>query len=401
MVDRCGPSVWALARRGFLCTDAIALGAERGPLRVLGTHPDEAARETEHVLAKSMTPNARAQLGSWAQIERAVLEQARYDLFRAAERAGRLVSVHDADARKQVPPEVEDLDARLSAGGELSEDLIVGLPLGDSERRRHEAGRTATAAFLEQLDPRSRALVQLRFVEGQSVEAVASTFDCGRAAVIAHEGRLRRQLRHGLRVALSDPRVQDAEVDAFLAGREAELEPPTPTWERIRRGVLTRTFREEPPSFSRRLAWGLGAAGLGLAGWLAMVGGLLPSPADDVRLGPKARLACQPACLPGAEATARVRGGRGSTRFAIFLDVGELDPQPLLTAPDGGTLRLPLGARVRELAVPHRLRLPADLPDDAKIIAVFSESRLSAGRALDAARGVAASGVETATAALR
>lgn len=70
VVDRAGPWVWALARRGFTCVDAITLGAERAPIWVLGAStPDEAAALTERVLTAALAPQRRAAARDRAEVD--------------------------------------------------------------------------------------------------------------------------------------------------------------------------------------------------------------------------------------------------------------------------------------------------------------------------------------------
>lgn len=385
VVDRAGPWVYTLARRGFVCFDALTIGAERTRIRVLGAAtPDVAAALTERVLAAALTPARRAEASGPESVDQAILEEARVELFRAADRAGRLVGLSDPAARASVPPEVEDLDVMLTTN---RRPVGAGLPLTERLERRITTGEAVASRYLEDLDERSRRIVELRFVQGLPAEEVAKQLDCGKVAVEAHEGRIRRQARFRIRAALDDPRTGSAEVDALLAGRPRDVAPAPVTWERIRRGVLRRTFRKEPSPYPRRLAWALAVLAVGMTGWVLMLTGVLPSFADDPFPTPRVELRCNPACVPGATAHVAVLAPRKATRFAVALRRPGGEVEPLLVAPDGGTLRLPFGARARTLPAPYPVRLPSDLEPGAAAVAVFSETPLSSSEVLDLAAG--------------
>jgi hypothetical protein len=123
----------------------------------------------------------------------------------------------------------------------------------------------------------------------------------------------------------------------------------------------------------------------------------------DAPAAPRVELRCRPACLPGAEAYVAVRGPPGARRFGVVLLRPDGQAETLLTAPEGGTLRLPPEARSRLLPAPHPVRLPGDLPRGSTAVAVFSDAPLSEAALLEHAAGRARpAGVRTATvAALR
>ncbi|MEL6183198.1 MAG: hypothetical protein AAFU79_01145 [Myxococcota bacterium] len=395
VVDRCGPWVWALARRGFVCEDALVLGADRTSIRVLGAPtPDVAAELTIRVLSAALIPEKRASAHGPDLVDQQILDEARLELFRAGERAGRLVSLAEPEALEAVPAEVEDLDALMAVN---ERPALAVLPLDERTMARLESGREVTEGVLAALEERDREVVQRRFREGQTEAEVAVALDCGTAAVAAHSSRIRRRLARRLH-ALFGRAVGPAECDAFLAGQAHALVPPPSTWDRVRREILTRTFREEPAPYHRRLVWGLGALGLAGLLWGAMFLGWLPSPDDDLYPTPQVELRCSPACLPGSLAHAAVLAPRDATRFAIALREPDGEVRPLLVAPHGGTLRLPLGAQVRALVVPHPVRIPSRLKPGTEAIAVFSEDPLSKSEVLDFAAGAASeAGVLTAT----
>lgn len=398
VVDRCGPWVWALARRGFVCEDALALGAERTSIRVLGApNADVALDLTVGVLASALTPERRAEAEALHGVEQQILDEARLELFRAGERAGRLVSLAEPEALEAVPAEVEDLDA-LTAVDERP--ALAVLPLEAETLAALGAGRETTESVLQALDERGQEVVELRFRQGRSEAETAQALDCGAAAVSAHASRIRRRVARRLHVAFGRP-VGPAESEAFVADHADQLRPPAVTWDRLRRDVLTRTFRTEPASYGRRLAWGLGAVAVAGLAWTAMFLGWLPSPEDDRFPTPRVEIRCNPACLPGAQGHIAVLAPRDASRFAIALREPEGSVRALLVAPHGGTLRLPLGAQVRTLTVPYPVRIPSNLSPQSEVVAVFAEKPLSKTEVLAFAAGTASRpGVLTATAAV-
>lgn len=398
VVDRCGPWVWALARRGFVCEETIAIGSERASIRVLGApSPDIAEETTVHVLTTALVPDAREGLEDETAVDSHILEVARTELFRAAERAGRLLSLSDPAVLAEVPAEVEDLDTLMAVQERPS---LAVLPLESEEQAGVARVLALRDAFIATLDERSRSLVEARFEGAASQAELARRFDCGTAAVSARERRVRRTLQRTLQNSFQR-KFGPREAEVVLSGRMDALLPPTPTWEHIRRSVLTRTFRKEPASYGRRLAWGLLALGLGFGGWFALYMGYLPSVEDDVYPTPSLRVVCSPVCVGGARAQVAVLAPRDARRFGVALRSPDGKVEPLLVAPDGGSLRLPVGAQTRSLVVPHDVRLPDLLMEGTAAIAVFSEDKLRSRELLELAAGQRAlPGVMTTTVAV-
>ena len=387
-VDRCGGWVWALARRGFVCEDTLTLGAERTSIRVLGApNPSVAFDLTVRVLSLACQPRERREAESMLKIEQRVLDIARTELFRAAERAARLISLAEHEDQSAVPAEVEDLDELLAVN---ERPTLKVLPLTSPESLRLEAGEHAATEALAELDARSKALVQLRFIVGLERLAIAQRFDCGSAAIAAHEDRIRRKIRHHIRMTLKESKVGDADLDAFLSKTPHRLLPPQVTWDRLRREVLTRTLREDPRPYWRRALWGLTAATVAAFAWLAMLVGWLPNPNDDYVPEPRIELRCEPACLPGAKAVVAVQAPPKTHRFAVVIRPSRNEElRPWLVAPNQGSLRLPYGARQRLRPTHIPLRIPMDATQDGEVIVVFSEHPLTATEVLEYASGQA------------
>ncbi|MBX2812877.1 MAG: hypothetical protein KTR25_13760 [Myxococcales bacterium] len=396
VIDRYGPMVWALARRGFVCEDAITLGAERTTIRVLGAPSAQvAAQLTERILTNVLQPDQRALAEDEESIERYVLELTRIELFRAGERAARLISLNELEDQQSVPAEIEDLDALLYLG---QRPALKALPLEDSERLHIEEGEQITKRFVLSLDPRSQSMVHLRFVVGLDRTAVAKRLDFGITAVALLEDRLRRRIRQQLRTTLNNPYLGNADIDAFLGKTPYRLLPSPVTWDRLSQRVRLRTHREPPASYARRLAWGLGTLAMAAFGGTAIWLGWLPSSDHHNLLPPQIHLRCAPACLPGAEGHLGIRGSQDARRFAVVLRSPNGIVRPLLVAPDGGSLRLPFGARSRMVPVPHPIRLPPDTEPGTEAIVVFSEDKLTEKEVFDVASGIASFPYVTATA---
>lgn len=396
---RCAPWVWALARRGFVCEDALTLGSERTLIRVLGTPSSQTAADlTESILAQSMRPEHRQAASAWEDVEQTVLDIARLELFRSGERNARLVSLNRPEAQLNVPTEVEDLDALLQLKQRPS---LKGLPLTESQRHAIETGETETRDAVAQLDDRGRELVQRRFIDGQDLSAVANHFDCGTAAIALHEDRIRRRVRQRLRAALNTPTLGDADVDAFLGQTPSQLLPPGITWTRVRKRVLNRVHQTEPSPYRTRLAWGLGMMMIAAGAWAAMALGLLPSPDRDPLQSAQVVVRCSPACMPGAESTVAIQAPEGAKRFVVLLSATTTSAPsviPFLSTSGGTSLRLPFGAQQRLLSVPTLVRIPPHLNEPTRAIALFSEQPFSTAQAIEHVLGHRRlPGIETAT----
>lgn len=395
-VDRCGPWVFELARRGFVCEQALAIGTPPVRARVLGVDTaDRAAELTELTLAHVLQPGPRAAIQSEEDLDRAVLERARETLTRAADRGGKLIP-----AGSELPPECPDLEAWLAQ--------LPATPVPSSAPMATEtdalALRAALEGWLAGLAPEDRSFVQDRFREGATIRALCERLGRSPTFLRSTEARLRRKARSRARTALERP-VGPFTVDAYLAAAETRSLPPAIAWERLREGVLKRVHPETAAPYAGRLGWATAVLALGVLGWLGMFFGWLPSPSDDASAPPEVRLQCPTGCAEGAEVLLAVRGAEKTAQVGIALRHVDAEGQtrvlPLLVAPDGGSFRLPFGARTRSMTIPHPARLPAGF-EGGTVVALFSESPLPAGRLLELARGsVHELGVLTATTAVK
>jgi len=389
-VERCQDLVWALARRGFVIHEDDLTQYLHG----IEDH-DVAEHVVVRTLAQLIAPAERAKITDDAALEPRALEIARARLVAYATRSGRITSLATASAAAQRPEEVEDLDAMIVSGGRPSDAEVPH----DAEQAAWLAAATeACRRAVARADDRTQTLIELRFQQGQSLEAVAAHFTCGQAAVAAHESRVRRQLSRALKHAQPEHPAGHATLDAILAGAAFTARPPAITRARIRRDTLRRTFQEEPPPFGRRLAWGLGAAAIAAVAWGLMFFGVLPHPDDDPAPPPAVEVTCAGGCAAGHPVTLSVRAPEDAARVAFFA-AGE-PPRPLLVTPSGGTLRLPLGARGHLVPVPY----PAVWPEGGAdaVIAVFTGGPVEAETLTAVAAGLAtAPGVSTATVGAR
>lgn len=391
--ERCQDPVWALARRGFVVYED---GVE---LYVHGASSHDVAEQmTIEVLAEVLGPASRKALGAVEGLVPAALEVARRRLTAHAVRAGRVTSLVSASEKAQRPAEVENLDALLAEGRTPDAGEV---PYDASDEAWRRAALGCCAALEKAADARTQTLIDLLWRKGQTPKQIADHFTCGVAAVLAHEGRLRRQLARDLRRALPDHPAGPATQDALLADACFTAAPPPVTRARIRRDTLRRTFQEEPPSYGARLAWGLGISAVAAAAWALMFFGVLPGPEDDTYPEPTVEVDCKGACTPGAQARISVLAPRDASRVALWVAGGPGEPPaPLLVGPGGGTFRLPLGAGTKLVPLPYEGQWP-EQARTSTVVAVFSGWHLSGEEATQIAAGRAAEpGVITKTVTL-
>ncbi|MEM7676253.1 MAG: hypothetical protein AAF449_09645 [Myxococcota bacterium] len=364
--DLCLTPVWWLANTGFIAK------FENRPTYVRGVEsPDEAYQLTETVVTALLVPARRRMFDSDDALTTAALEEARKTLFRHAVYNGRITTIIEPQEAATVPSGTPDLDAVLSADGALAE------PDKHHFRLSKQVAAVALCAHtVAGMDDRSRQLVALRWGQGQTALEVAQVFTCGAAAVSAHERRVRRQISQAWRKAHPDVSFGPTAMDRVLAGAPDAAELPAISRERLRRDILKRTFQSEPPPFSVRLSWALGAAALAFALWLLMFLRVLPYYGDDVYPAPLIDVACEGPCSAGRPSQIDIRAPQ-DTRFAALWLTG-IDGQlrPLLTAPGGGVFRLPLGARGHRVALPYPVEWPEDLAGTATVTAIFTDRRI-------------------------
>lgn len=392
--DLCAPAVWALARRGFLVRDP-----DQGvPLFVQGIDDHDVAETlTIRIVAALLTPARRRAVEDPRALPRLALAEARDHLLAHGTRAGRVLSLLEPEERDAVPAGVDDLDAVLA--GQAAPSTAALQPDANQRSRLNRAIALCQSAETD-LDERSRTLVRLRFPEGRTRAEIAAHFTCGEAAVTAHEGRLRRQLRRHLKT--EGLACGDAMLDAVLGDAPHALTPPAVTRERIRRDVLRRTFQDEPAPFGQRLAWAMGMAAIAFTAWALMFFGVLPYYDDDRYPTPNVAVRCTGPCAPGAEARFSILAPQDARRVALAVVRPDLRATAVLTADDGRSIRLPFGAREAAVPIPYPVTLPADLGPEDRAVAVFSWDRLDEREIREAASGaVVSAGVLTASVALK
>lgn len=378
----CQDCVWTLARRGFVCVEDDIPQYVHG----IADH-DVAERVVVQLLADLLSPDSRKAIAA-GDLQASALRRAHQDLRAVAVRGGRVTSLRTAQDQALLPPAVDDLDRMIA------EDTRPGpaeVPRdADDEVWRAQAGQLCTET-VEAMDERSRTLVRMRFVEGKPPEDVAAHFTCGVAAVLAHEARLRRALSRALKKSMPTRPCGPATQDALLSESVFDAVPPPITRARIRRDVLRRTFIDEPAPFGARLAWGLAASALAATAWALMFFGVLPHPDDDPLPEPAVQARCDGPCGPGQAVSLDVLAPQDAARVGFFVASGDA-AQPLLVAPAGGPIRLPLGARTKLVPVPYTAKWPEGATGD--VVAVFAEGPVDAKVLADVAAGrVSAPGV--------
>ncbi len=390
VVDGVLPWLWRLTGRGFLTTDGGV------PVWVAGIDdPDIAAHQIEFIVAACLAPERRRVIDSEATFAGVVLDEQRVELRAFARRAGTLVDVASEEARREVPDEVEDIDALLTSGQAPSDAALTP----DVERAQQaEALRAIKDAYVAGLDERSRQLVHERFVLGRTRAEVAGTFDCGVAAVTERELRVRRKLGHAVRRAHEHLDLGPAALDGLLSDRLLDPAVHPVTRERVRTDICRRIHIDTPRSFGARAVWAVGVSAVAFAAWLLMFLGVLPNPGDDVYPTPAVSAACKAPCAQGSDVTFEVTAPQDATDVAIAFVGADGVAKPLLFGPSGATISVPFGARVRAVPIPYLAPAPAA---SGTVLAVFSQRRLNEAEILGVAnRTEAIEGTLTATTAL-
>ena len=364
--DHCLEPVWQVAVSGFTTT------IDEVPTYVSGVRdPDEAINLTRSIVAAVLVPNARKTIESETQLTAAALAQARTRLIDHALARGQAASMAAEHEAAQVPRGTPNLDASAQTG-EAPEILS-----GHAFRRPDDA---ATAAFCEAavagLDERSQKLVALRWQQGKTARETAAVFTCGAAAVNAHERRLRRQLQRGLTKRFARA-FGPAALDRLLCGTHGQSSLPPITRERLRADILKRTFQSEPAPYGQRLRWGLAAAAVAFGVWLLMFVGVLPYYDDDVYPPVEVAVDCDGPCRAGGAATLSLLAPNDARFVAFMLTGADGNVRPLLTAPGGGVIALPFGARQAVVRMPYAAQWPAGISGPATVTAVFTAERVS------------------------
>ena len=369
--DRCLEPVWGLATVGFTAV------VDRIPTYVSGiSDPDDAATTTRTIIAAVLVPDRRSKIEDADGLMRAALTEARQRLIARAVADGRAATMASAHESDQVPPGTPDLDAALEQGR-----LPVPADAPHFVPPDHAKAVEVCSASVEDLDARSRELVALRWEQGKTTREIATVFDCGPAAVDARERRVRRRLQRALLKAFPDRRFAAAGLDRVLSKATGQVALPFVTRERLRADILKRTFQEEPAPFAVRLGWGLGAAAVAFALWLTMFFGVLPYYDDDVYPTPRVEVACGARCSPGGDGRISVVAPNDARFVAVFVRDDRAKVHPVLTAPGGGPIRLPFGARgARDAGIdlPYPAQWPPGVTGPATVVAVFADERLSA-----------------------
>jgi hypothetical protein len=137
-------------------------------------------------------------------------------------------------------------------------------------------------------------------------------------------------------------------------------------------------FREEPPTFRVRAAWGLGAAAVALIAFGLMAARVLPHSSDDFPPEPRVVLECKVSCGEGAEAVVKVTAPRGAKNVAVVLVDAAGTTRPLVLDPSARSVTLPFGARRALVALPQTVQLPGGIPlAGQRAVAIFSRTKLS------------------------
>lgn len=382
-VDRCLPRIWRLVGRGFLASiDGV-------PVYVRGlTDLDTREHEVELIVASCLQPESRETIDGPSALDRALLKAVRTTMLQHAERSGDLADVATDEARADVPEQVEDLD-RLIAEGAAPSD--AELPMDAGREQEAEALLAIRDEYVADLDERSRALVELRFVGGESRASCAKSFDCGIAAVTEREHRVRRKLSHAIRRVHPTRTPKAASLDALLAQRALEALPPPVTVDRLRKNILSRVHQEAARPFGVRAAWAGAVAAIAFVLWLLMFLRILPYYDDDTFPTPSVAIEC------AADCSVSVLAPQDAQQVAIAQLDADGVAMPLLLGPGGGTISLPFGARQKAVPIPYR----AEKPKAGTVVAVFSDRRLTKKEVLGAAeQRLAIDGVLTASTAV-
>ena len=377
VVDAYAPTVWTIARRGFVCD-------HDGRVAVRGIEdPDAVEVLVVRVVATVCQPGRRKTMESTAEIRRAVLSEAKHALLAHATDHGDEVSVKGDAADDEG---LDDLDALIEGADPSPDDP----PIDVEHQAWADAEGSACASWIATLDERSAALIELRFRQHATTEAIAKEFDCGTAAVRERERRLRRKLRHKLKTAGIGDDWADAALDVALCGGRASCAAPPVTIERVRRGVCTRTFEIEPAPFGQRAAWAFGAGVIAAALWLLMFTGVLPNPADDRYPAPEVTLECNRPCAAGDHGVLKIRAPNDAAHVAFLLSDTNGQTIMLMSDPAGGSISLPFGARQALVPVPYQATVPEGALPTMRVMALFSSEALTAKEIPSVAAGKSA-----------
>ncbi len=362
------PHVWGLARGGFVTTDP-----EGTRVWVKGLADADAAEElTALAIADGLAPAQRSAADPLASVWTAAQKR----LWVYGLKNGHAVSLIDAEEQQEVPanvPVLEPARAPQTLGSPTSSERMQSLA---------EAVRAACEFIVNDEGQRSKELVKLLWREGKSTQECAQTFGCGVHAVQARQSRLQRKIRLRMRRHPPNTSVGPAMVDLALAQDPDGL--PTPLYERMAKDAASRISPSEPRPFGARLGWGLGISAVAAAGFAAMFFGLIPGPGDDVELPVAVSLTCDGPCGPGKSAQVKLLAPGEASKVALFERVGD-NIEPLLVAPGGGGLTLPLGASDAMVPLPYSAKLGDSFGADATVVAVFSDSKMTG----DATRSLA------------
>ena len=366
-VDRCLDPVWRLASTGFTTT------VKSLPSYVAGVNdPDEAVALTRTIIAAVLVPERRKAIDAEPHLLAAALTEARQHLLDRAADNGRVVSIAAEHEANQVPEGTPDIDAVIE------QDRTPADPPAHHFRRDSDTETlNACQTTLELLDDRSQQLLELRWREGKTAREVATVFTCGPAAVSAHERRVRRKVRRALIKKFPARNFGAASVDRLLSEHIGRASLPAITRERLRSDILKRTFQSEPAPYRVRLGWGIAAAAVAFGLWLLMFFRVLPYYDDDVYPSPTVEVNCEGACTPGNEARIGVLAPSDARFVALFISDASGTSRPWLTAPGGGVLSLPFGARERVVPLPYAATWPADIAGEAGVTAIFTGDRVS------------------------
>ncbi len=385
VVDSLAPDIWRIARRGFVCQD----GEDRVIIRGID-NADVVEKLIVGIIATLCTPQARPDFQSLEALQKAALKRARERLIAYAKRSGREVSLKGEDAEGH-----DDLDAIIAGDAKLSD---ADPPPDVEAENRAEAGMKIVREYVHSLDYKTAQLISLRWLQGKNNKECAKVLDCGRAAVREWVRRTRREVRHMLLRAKAGDGFGPATLDLLLAQDPLGTRPPPIVVQRMCREVCTRTFQKPEPPFAQRAVWGVGISAIAATAWLLMFFGVLPYYGDDFR--PKPAITCNPSCSPGTEVKISVLAPKDATHVAIVTRDEKGTVHRLLTAPSGGSIRLPMGSRQKLIPIPYSTKIPNSSSGWA--MAVFSDGALASREVMKAVGGdLSHRGAQTATVALR